>query len=107
MPPPTRRSPRRPPPKSPDPKGRQPTRDSPRRTCVGCRRVAPNHELLRVHCSNGELLVGPGAGRGAWLCAEHPIECLELTVKRSGLARALRTEVSGGALERLRARLGG
>ena len=81
--------------------------DGSRRTCVGCRRVARPDELVRVHRIDGGLAVGPGPGRGAWLCAAHPRDCLERSVKRGGLARALRAPISTGDLERLRAKLEG
>ncbi|MFI5045727.1 MAG: YlxR family protein, partial [Acidimicrobiia bacterium] len=66
---------------------------TPRRTCVGCRRIAAPRELVSVRRAGDELAVGPGPGRGAWLCAEHPGACLDLAVKRGGLGRALRSEL--------------
>ena len=43
-------------------------RREPVRTCVGCGRRAPKAELVRLHLAGGELVVGAGPGRGAYLC---------------------------------------
>ncbi|MFY1633227.1 YlxR family protein [Solwaraspora sp. WMMB335] len=67
----------------------------PERTCVGCRRRAPVHELLRIVVVAGEsvsrLLPDPVRrlpGRGAHL---HPDPaCLELAQRRRAFGRALR-----------------
>ena len=48
---------------------------------------------------------GAGSGRGAWLCAGHPVECLDQAIKRHSVARALRAEVSSDDLAGLRAKL--
>ena len=50
-------------------------------------------------------MLGPGTGRGAWLCREHPVECLDLAARRRALVRALRREISEGDLLALRAKL--
>jgi len=79
------------------------------RTCVGCRRRAPAAELVRVRrTSDGELVLGAGPGRGAWLCAPAAgLACLDDAVRRRMLARALRAPVTDAAVEQLRARLEG
>ncbi len=69
------------------------------RTCVGCRRQAARHELLRVVAADdgtGPVLVPDPErrlpGRGANL---HPTpDCLALALRRRAFARALR--VPGG-----------
>jgi predicted RNA-binding protein YlxR (DUF448 family) len=78
-----------------------------RRTCVGCRRAAGPDTLVRlVRTSTGELAVGrTHPGRGAWICAANPA-CFEQAARRGALTRALRGEVSAGAVESMRARLG-
>ena len=53
---------------------------------------------------DGRLEIGPGPGRGAWLCAES-IDCFEQAVKRKALGRALRCEISSTEVERLREKL--
>lgn len=67
----------------------------PVRTCVGCRRRAPQSELARLTlASDGSLILSRTApGRGAWLCRGSP-RCLELAVERNALARAFRRPVA-------------
>jgi hypothetical protein len=88
----------------------------PRRRCVGCGRVAPKPELVRLAaCGDARRRVavldrkGVLPGRGAYLCratasapgaplgepgglAFNP-ECLALAERRGGVARALRCKV--------------
>jgi predicted RNA-binding protein YlxR (DUF448 family) len=54
--------------------------------------------------ADGDLVVGKGPGRGAWLCAES-VACLDEAGRRRAFNRALRAEVSGAAVGRLRAAL--
>ena len=78
---------------------RSPMASPPVRTCVGCRKRAAKHELLRVVADDlghgPELVPDPGGrapGRGAHL---HPAaDCLELALRRRAFPRALR--VHGG-----------
>ena len=50
--------------------------------------------------------VGPGTGRGAWLCAPPDgLDCLDQAVRRRVLDKALRTTVSDAELEAVRAKL--
>jgi predicted RNA-binding protein YlxR (DUF448 family) len=81
----------------------------PRRRCVGCGRVAPKPELVRLAASGDarwRVAVidrkGVLPGRGAYLCgatASEPgaltlnPECLALAERRGGVARALRCKV--------------
>ncbi len=81
---------------------------SPRRRCVGCGRIAPKSELLRVAAlADGEgssrraVLdrAGTMPGRGAYLCegpaAGEPVaSCVRLATRRGGIARALRCRVT-------------
>jgi predicted RNA-binding protein YlxR (DUF448 family) len=80
---------------------------APRRTCVGCRRVAAAHTLVRVRTApDGGLAVGPGAGRGAWFCtAPRTVECLDRALRKGALAKALRRPVATNHADDLRARL--
>ncbi|MCU4183746.1 YlxR family protein [Acidiferrimicrobium sp. IK] len=63
---------------------------------------------MRVgRAADGTLVLGPGPGRGAWLCAEHrggpPLtSCLEAAERRNGFSRAFRTPVPTGASGALR-----
>ncbi|MHB8670859.1 MAG: YlxR family protein [Acidimicrobiales bacterium] len=75
----------------------------PQRTCVGCRRVAPASELVRV-ARRGQEDLGVGRhlwGRGAWVCA-NSMACVEEARRRRAFPRALRAPVSEAAIERLR-----
>jgi predicted RNA-binding protein YlxR (DUF448 family) len=80
----------------------------PRRRCVGCGRIAPKAELLRIALADGGVertrraVRDPSAtmpGRGAYLCAgssgSQPLEsCLALASRRNAIARALRCTVT-------------
>ncbi len=65
----------------------------PERTCVGCRRRRPKHELLRVARTPQGVLLDPRArlgGRGAHVCPSA--DCVERATAANGRAirRALR-----------------
>lgn len=87
----------------------------PRRTCIGCRRVADPAELVRVaRRPDGMLAVGrTEPGRGAWLCAgsgpgaspKVSAACFEAAVRRRAFGRALRCEVTPDQVANLRERL--
>ncbi|MBV8952359.1 MAG: YlxR family protein [Actinobacteria bacterium] len=79
----------------------------PRRTCVGCRRIAPPAALIRLAVApDGRVAVGPGPGRGAWLCAGSQA-CFEAAVRRQALSRGLRRRIGADEVDRLRATLYG
>ena len=70
-------------------------RASPLRTCVGCRSVRPQAELIRVALdAAGAILMNPRRpqGRGAYLCPSQG--CLEQALHRKALGRALRRELT-------------
>ena len=73
---------------------------------MGCRRVAPQPELVRiVRSGDGRLVVSRTApGRGAWLCAASSA-CIDAALRRKAFGRALRADVSRAAVEALRAEL--
>ncbi|MFI9275884.1 YlxR family protein [Kitasatospora sp. NPDC052896] len=77
--------------------GRTRVRACPERTCVGCRKRAAKHELLRVTAVEGVCVPDPRGtlpGRGAHL---HPdLTCLDLAVRRRAFPRAFRLQ---GALD--------
>jgi predicted RNA-binding protein YlxR (DUF448 family) len=89
----------------------------PRRRCVGCGRIAPKSELLRIAVSDQRSARAgePAAriavadcdatmpGRGAYLCRAAAPDtgaglaaraCLERATRRGGIARALRAAVT-------------
>lgn len=84
----------------------------PERTCVGCREKAPRDQLVRVvrdpvpddaapHVRWDPT--GSAPGRGAWL---HPdARCLDLAVRRGGLARSFRGAVRLEGADALREHL--
>ncbi|HWI04948.1 MAG TPA: YlxR family protein [Acidimicrobiales bacterium] len=79
---------------------------APARTCVGCRRVASQEELVRVVAvPGGGLATGRALpGRGAWLCAGSPA-CIEAAERRKAFDRALRTTVEREAVDALKTTL--
>jgi len=75
------------------------------RTCIGCRKVADREQLVRIgRRLDGTLALGPGPGRGAWVCS---VACLDSAARGRRLARALRREVAAHELETLRATMTG
>lgn len=73
----------------------------PQRTCIGCREVTAQEELVRVALDN--IIVGQPPrvvwdmrrrlpGRGAWLHHNH--ECLNKAQKKGAFNRAFRTRVN-------------
>ena len=75
---------------------------------MGCRTRREQGQLVRVaRGDGGQLAVGRSQpGRGAWLCAESVVACLDLAVRRKALGRALRAELAADAPVRLRRYLG-
>jgi predicted RNA-binding protein YlxR (DUF448 family) len=76
----------------------------PERSCLGCRRRARKHTLLRiVRSENGALLVDPSGsapGRGAYVHRDRG--CVEAALVRDGLSRALRAGGERDGADRLR-----
>jgi len=88
-------------------RGKQPVRSEPRRRCVGCGRIAPKSELLRValapaRAGPARAVPDPAAalpGRGAYLCLDRgsalPVrDCAVRAARNRGIARTLRCAVS-------------
>ena len=67
-------------------------RKQPQRTCLGCRQVKDQDQLVRfVRSPNGEILVdlrGRLPGRGAYLCNDR--NCIDTAVSRKQFDRAFR-----------------
>lgn len=65
--------------------------NTPRRTCLGCRRTDDQSALQRFVLVDGVVVADPGRrlpGRGAWL---HPDEeCRREVLRRGGFARGFR-----------------
>lgn len=75
----------------------------PQRTCVGCGRVRPKRELVRlVRITDGGVEVdssGRRVGRGAYLCPAG--ECWVAGLKEGRLEHALRAAISPDNREQL------
>jgi predicted RNA-binding protein YlxR (DUF448 family) len=81
---------------------------SPQRRCVGCGRIAPKSELIRIAIArDGEPARARAVcdrekrmpGRGAYICCAEQrgrpaAECLKRAIQRGAIARALRSAVS-------------
>jgi predicted RNA-binding protein YlxR (DUF448 family) len=76
---------------------------TPIRTCVACRRKRPAGEMLRVRREGASILLGHGAGRGAWLCPRE--ECILRAFQKRLLVRALRVETMPADWEQCMGRL--
>ena len=75
----------------------------PMRQCLGCRKIKPKRELVRVVRSpEGEVTLdfkGKSPGRGAYVC--HSAECLKRAVKAKALSRAFGVPVPDTVMEML------
>ena len=70
----------------------------PVRTCVGCRRRAPQRALVRFAVVAGRLEAGRTLpGRGAYMCRSRA--CLEAAQQRRAFARALRARLDARPLD--------
>jgi uncharacterized protein len=67
------------------------TAGEPVRTCSGCGRKAPQHELQRFHQEHGELVPGAGVGRGVYTCRR--LQCFERAASRRAFNRTLRANL--------------
>ena len=58
----------------------------PVRTCIGCRRVGGRRGAgaASARAADRRWSWEPGPGRGAWLCRDHPVECLDRGVSADG-----------------------
>ena len=68
-------------------------KSAPRRTCVGCRKVATSDALVRLTLHDGHVVPAAAhpTGRGAWLCPQP--DCLQQATRRRALDRAMRARV--------------
>lgn len=68
----------------------------PQRTCVGCRKILPKREMVRiVRTPNQGVKIdesGKASGRGAYLCRER--KCWEKALSEKRLEHALKTTLS-------------
>jgi predicted RNA-binding protein YlxR (DUF448 family) len=67
---------------------------------VGCRKVKPQPELLRLVAEAGQAVPGPGKpGRGCWVCREE--SCVKSALKTGQIPRALKGQAAAPELGRL------
>ena len=69
-------------------------RTAPLRRCAACRRVAPRTDFLRLirQYDSGEVRIGRGMGRSAYLCPTQ--RCVERMRKKNRLRHVLRATVT-------------
>ena len=74
------------------------------RRCIACRKLLDRKQLLKVtrDHQNGVVLEG-GMGRSAYLCPNKT--CLEDSLRRKRLQKALRCQVPEAVIEALKKRL--
>lgn len=79
----------------------------PMRTCIGCRKVRPKQELVRI-VDNPEGLridhTGRLSGRGVYICPEK--DCITAAFKNNGIRRSLKKNIRKEDLDRLMEELG-
>jgi uncharacterized protein len=73
---------------------RQAATSSPIRTCAGCGGKFPQEQLQRFHALAGELVPGPGSGRGVYTCRR--LSCFERARAHRGFNRTLRRTIHVG-----------
>jgi predicted RNA-binding protein YlxR (DUF448 family) len=67
----------------------------PQRRCIGCGRVRPKQELLRLAAKADRAVADPQSrlpGRGAYLCQDS--DCAQKAQARGSASRALRRAVT-------------
>ncbi len=76
----------------------------PLRKCTGCGDMKDKRDMMRVvKTKEGEFFLdttGKANGRGAYICAGS--ECLEKSIKNSGLERSFKTRIPQTIAEELR-----
>ena len=78
------------------------TKRQPQRTCVACRQVKSQSEMVRLVCSEADVEVDAKVkkpGRGAYLCRKR--ECWEKGVQGGKLEYALKTTLAPEKREKL------
>jgi predicted RNA-binding protein YlxR (DUF448 family) len=68
----------------------------PQRTCVGCRKIRPKREMVRIVRTPDQGVKidesGKASGRGAYLCRDR--KCWEKALSEKRLQHALKTRLS-------------
>lgn len=76
-----------------------------KRKCIACNELFDRHELIRImrETESKEIIVNPDNktfGRSAYICKNN--ECLKIAIKKNRFSRALKTNISESALEKLK-----
>ena len=72
----------------------------PQRRCLGCRKIRPRPELLRLVAESGQAVPGAGKpGRGCWICRDEA--CARSALKSGQFPRALKGRTAAPELGRL------
>ncbi len=75
----------------------------PERMCIGCQKVFPKRDLIRVVRSpEGEYsvdLTGKKSGRGAYIC--HSLDCFEKARKGRRFERSFQAQIDDSVYENL------
>ena len=75
----------------------------PRRTCIGCRGVFSQKDMIRIAADkSGEIvtdLLGTHEGRGAYVCRNA--DCIAKVKKQNALSRTFRRNISQDTAERI------
>jgi len=84
-------------------------RKVPQRTCVGCGKVLPKKELVRiVRTPQNQVVVDKTSkkpGRGAYVCPNN--ECLNNAIKQGRIAKSLEVEIPSDVVLELNKQLSG
>ena len=78
------------------------TKKIPMRRCAGCMESKPQKELIRIVGHEGKVavdLTGRAKGRGVYLCQSE--ECYAKAVKKKGISRSLKIEISSERMNEL------
>lgn len=75
----------------------------PQRMCIGCQKMLPKKELIRVvKTPEGDILIdltGKKSGRGAYICANNL--CFKEAEKSKKLEKAFKTNISQDVYKKL------
>jgi len=74
------------------------------RKCVGCGKLYPRHQLLRILKVSGtnELVISPTTkqfGRSAYVC--YNVECVKIAIKKKRLQKTLKTSIPDEILKNI------
>lgn len=74
----------------------------PMRTCVGCKAVKPQKELIRIVDGSDGLVIDPDGkknGRGVYVCPET--KCIYDAIKNNGFKRSLKRNIEKETIDKL------